>query len=259
MKKSTLLNCVVMFFLTLTIASCKPGIEEGIPEPCNYKLDIAYKWYNTYTTIDTYSDEARTKKLNSKIISPVGFLKVDPKGTYEIVSNDVAQIGSWKIDEKTCQLVLSDKAVTSIAIQYDILSLSSSTLIVKRIVGTTVYTEHYKTADCPSITQLAKQWDNTKIFYFDYFANTNQIVNPYVVYPVGYFKLNTDLTYNVVSDGVPLNGNWKLGQPYCMIDLDATKYNARSFEVVKLTTDSLVIWRKDATAGKAFLQYYLKH
>jgi len=259
MKKSTLYNLILIFLSALTIISCKSDTEEGIPDRCNYKLDIAYKWYNTYTTIDTYSDEARTKKLTSKVISPVGFLKIDPKGTYEIVSNDVAQIGSWKIDEKTCQLILSDKAITSIVLQYDILSLTNSNLIVKKIIGTTVYTEHYKTADCPSIPQLTKQWDNTRIFYFDYFVNTNQIINPYIVYPVGYFKLNSDLSYNVVSDGVPLNGTWKLGQPYCMLDLDATKYNSRSFEVVKLTTDSLVIWRKDAIAGKAFLQYYLKH
>jgi len=258
MKKITLINYVVMFFFTLTIIACKKNGEDS-PESCDYELDISHKWYNTYTTIESYSDDARTKKTSTTIISPVGFLKVDPNGSYEIVSDDIAQIGNWKIDKISCQLVLSDKSVISIAVHYDVLNLSSGNLVVKKVVGNTVHTEHYKTAACPSVAQLTKRWDNDKIFYFNYFPNTNTIFNPYLVYPIGYFKLNTDLTYNVVSNGVPLNGTWRLGLPYCMIDLDAEKYNARSFEVVKITTDSLVIWRKDAANSKAYLQYYLKH
>ncbi|WP_421945815.1 hypothetical protein [Pedobacter sp.] len=259
MKKITLISSIAMFLVTLTVISCRKHEEEEATKSCNYKLDIAYKWYNTYTTLETYSDNTRAKKISTKVISTVGFLKVDPSGTYEIVNNDIAQVGSWKLDENTCQLTLSDKSIKSIIVQYDILSLATGNLIIKRIDGNMVYTEHYKTADCSTVAQLTKQWDNNKIYYFDYYSSTNTFINPYLVYPVGYFKLNTDLTYNVVSDGVPLNGTWKLGQPYCMIDLDVAKYNARSFEIVKITSDSLVIWRKDPTVGRAYLQYYLKH
>lgn len=248
-----------MSAFSLLISSCKSNDVEDDPKGCNYKLDIAYKWYNTYTTIDTYSDESRTKKTETSVVSPVGFLKIDPNGTYEIVNDDVAQIGTWEINKETCRLVLGDKAITAVAVQYDILNLSTKELVVKRAKGAKVYTEHYKTANCPTNTELSKQWDNKKTFYFQYNSSTNTINNPYLVYPVGYFKLNTDLTYNVLSDGVPLNGSWKLGQPYCLLDLDLGKQNARSFEVVKLTTDSLVIWRKDANTSLAYLQYYLKH
>jgi hypothetical protein len=265
MKKIIHFAILTLFISMLSLVSCKQ--EEGEIEPetkgCYSNLELAYKWYNTTTTIETYPDASLTTKATTSTVSTVGFLKVDPNGTYEIVRNDVASIGTWKIDKETCKIILDDKSITAVDIQYDILSLSASALIIKRVetnsVNTKVITERYRTANCPTNAELTKQWDNSKTFYFDYNATANLITNPYLIYPVGYFKLNTDLTYNVLSDGVPLNGSWKLGQPYCMLDLDATKSNARSFEVVKITPDSLVIWRKDAAVSKAYLQYYLKH
>lgn len=259
MKKITLLSTLLALLSVLTFTSCKHDDDETGPEACNYKLDIAYKWYNTTTTTDIYTNASLTTKSSSSVASTVGFLKIDPNGTYELVRNDMAQIGSWKIDKETCKLILDDKAVTSLEVQYDILNLSASALIVKRVDGNKVITERYRTANCPSNTDLSKQWDNSRTFYFDYNSTTSLITNPDLIFPNGYFKLNTNLTYNVMSDGVPLNGSWKLGQPYCMLDLDEGKSIARSFEVVKLTADSLVIWRKDAAISKAYLQYYLKH
>lgn len=255
MKRKNLLAILILFISIVSIVSCKND-ETNPEEP---KFDLAYKWYNTYTTIDTYTNTSLTTKSGTSTISTVGFLKIDPNGSYEIVRDDMAQIGTWKIIKETKKLILDDKSVTSLQIQYDILNNSATALIVKRVDGNKVITERYRTANCPQTIELLKQWDNSRTFYFDYNSSTNSIVNPYLIFPVGYFKLNTDLTYNVLSDGVPLNGSWNLGQPYCMLDLDKTKTNARSFEVVKITTDSLVIWRKDVFASRAYLQYYLKH
>lgn len=261
MKKQTALLTFIYLILSLLIFSCQSELDETDPEnpKINYKLLIPAKWYNTTVTIDTYTNESRTTKTGTVVNSSVGFLKIDPKGSYEIVSDDVAEIGAWSIDETKGKLILDDVAVTSVVVEYDIMDLSATGLTVKRAVGNKIYTQRYKSASCPSVVQLTKQWDNTKTFYFYYNSTTNLINNPYLIYPVGYFKLNADLTYNVMSNNVPLNGSWKLGEPYCMLDLDLTKQNQRSFEIVKLTTDSLVIWRKDASAQTAYLQYYLKH
>ncbi|MDQ7948072.1 MAG: hypothetical protein REI78_07450 [Pedobacter sp.] len=255
--RSIIFSCVITL---LALNACKHGEDESEPtKGCFSKLELSAKWYNTTTTVDTYTNASLTTKSGTAVSSTVGFLKIDGNGTYEIVKNDAASTGTWKIDEHTCKVTLDDQSITSVDIQFDILSLSASALIIKRVDGNKVITERYRTASCPTNAELTKQWDNSRTFYFDYNATTSLVNNPALVFPVGYFKLNTDLTYNVMSDGVPLNGSWKLGQPYCMLDLDATKTNARSFEVVKITADSLVIWRKDAAVAKAYLQYYLKH
>jgi hypothetical protein len=261
MRKILSLTAILIFLSSMVIISCKSEVDDSDPEnpKINYKLLIPAKWYNTTTTVDTYTNDARTTKTGTVVSPSVGFLKIDAKGTYEIVSDDVAEIGNWSIDEIKGKLTLADLAVTSIVVEYDILDISAVGLVVKRVKGNKVYTQRYKSASCPTIAQLSKQWDNSKTFYFYYDSFTKLINNPTLIYPVGYFRLNTDLTYNVLSNGVPLNGSWKLGEPYCMLDLDLTKLNERSFEVVKLTTDSLVIWRKDASANTAYLQYYLKH
>jgi len=83
--------------------------------------------------------------------------------------------------------------------------------------------------------------------------NSNE--GSYRIYPTGIFKLNSDSTYNVMSDDVPLNGKWMVNSD-CSITLDQNSSNKRTFAIVKLTQDSLVISRKDESTLTIYTQHY---
>ena len=120
-----------------------------------------------------------------------------------------------------------------------------------------MYIQHYIADKCPSLTLLEQQWDNTYTSEQSY--NSTSVFNTVLIYPVGFFKLNSDFSYNVLSDGVPENGPWELDPVGCKLVLDKGNGNQRAFDIQKITTDTLVIWRKDTVAQINYQQHYLKY
>jgi hypothetical protein len=111
-----------------------------------------------------------------------------------------------------------------------------------------------KLAPCFDIKQISQKWKNEYIQMQGYNAkNSNE--GSYRIYPTGIFKLNSDSTYNVMSDDVPLNGKWMVNSD-CSITLDQNSSNKRTFAIVKLTQDSLVISRKDESTLTIYTQHY---
>ena len=114
-----------------------------------------------------------------------------------------------------------------------------------------------KLAPCFDIKQISQQWRNEYIQIQEYNVKSTS-EGSYRIYPTGIFKLNIDGTYNVVSDEVPLNGKWMFNSD-CSITLDKESSNQRTFTIVKLTGDSLVISRKDKATLTIYTQHYSKN
>jgi len=109
---------------------------------------------------------------------------------------------------------------------------------------------------CPKIClkTLTKKWANTQT-RVDNLSATGTIVSSYDIYPVGYFELLSTMDYKVLSNGVPLEGKWKINES-CQLTLDAGQPLERTFDILKLTADSLVIYNKKP--GIAHTQRYVK-
>jgi len=109
---------------------------------------------------------------------------------------------------------------------------------------------------CPKIClkTLTVKWANTKT-RVDNLSPAGTIVSSYDMFPVGYFDLLATNDYKVLSNGVPLDGKWKISAD-CLLVLDEGKPLERSFEILKLTADSLVIYNKQP--GIAYTQRYKK-
>lgn len=216
------------------------------------KTILEKKWGNTFTKIDTYGTTGNIQSATT--INPVGFFQLNSDGTYNVFSNNATLNGSWAIN-KNCQLVL-DSGNVALQRNFDILGLSNDSLTIRRKQGNVVYTQHYRTFSCPDASKLLFTWNNAYI-RTDYLFN-NVLTGSSVEYPIGYFKLNADASYNVLSNGAPLNGKWMINTSNCRLVLDKNTTLERSFEILQLTSDSLTIRRKD-TSNKAVPVYYTQH
>jgi hypothetical protein len=218
----------------------------------NSTIDYLKRWSNNFTQVDTYDGSGKLQKTS--VTHPDGYFQLNSDFTYNL-QNDGAPInGKWSIND-SCQLVLN--AHTSTEIRFSVIKLTADSLVIRQKSGNMVYTQHFGLFTCPDLTTLEYRWDNTATLETYYSGNFITSFN--YIYPVGYFTLNKDASYNVLSNGISLNGTWGIIQPGCRLVLDKGKPLERSFDIQKLTADSLVIWRKDTTLKVNYFQYYKRH
>jgi len=223
---------------------------------CSYQPYMVKKWVNTYIQQDNYSSDGATV-VSSNLIYPIGFFELNSDSTYRVVSNNVPLNGKWSMNIDKCDLTLD--AGTSLARTFEIVKASADSLIIRRKAGNVAYIQHYKAYNCPTLAQLEQQWDNIDI-RTDYVTNGTLSGSNYI-YPTGYFKLNANLSYNVLSSGATLDGSWLLlDQSHgCPLVLDQATSLERSFDIIKITSDSLTIYREDIINQSAYTQRYKKH
>ena len=97
------------------------------------------------------------------------------------------------------------------------MKLKSSYFLIICALVVSIYSckKHNNTpAPCVNLTLLENNWNNVSIVEQNY-NSSNQITATNVIYPVGTFTLNSNGSYNVVSDGVPLNGVWEISKANC--------------------------------------------
>ncbi len=256
MKKNLTYSLVAIITVLFTLQSCTktPSAIEKLKKSCLYsnKIDYFKKWANTYTEIDLLTPSGAVQ--SKSFIYPLGYFQLSSDGTYAVLSDNVPQNGNWTIND-SCQLVLDP--LSNIERRFDVLLLSNDSLTIRRTTPTTRYIQHYTPYRCPSVSQLEKQWDNTYTSEQNYTSTTLGFTT--FIYPTGFFTLNSDMTYNVFSDGVPQNGPWELDPTTCKLVLDKNSPAQRAFDIQKITTDTLIIWRKDTVAKINYQQHYLKH
>jgi len=231
-----------------------PDAVEKLKQSCLYdvKMDYFKKWANTFTEIDVTGGEGSVQSRS--YIYPLGYFQLSSNSTYNVLSDNVPLSGTWTVTD-SCQLELD--AGTSLDRKFDVLLLTTDSLTLRRKTPGLTYIQHYSAYQCPSVSQLVAEWDNTYILEQNY--NSTSVYNTQYVYPTGYFTLNSDFSYNVLSDGVPLNGQWELDPNGCKLVLDKNTNLQRAFDIQKITADSLVIWRKDTVAQMNYQQHYIKH
>lgn len=248
----------VLLFISgaIFVSSCTKSVDaiETLKKSCLYndKIDYFKRWSNTFTKIDTYTAGGQIQQSDE--IYPIGYFKLNSDMTYNVFSDGVPQVGTWDLNSN-CQLVLDSNK--SNQRNFDVVSLTPDSLTIRRKSGNTVYTQHYRTFTCPNFAGLEAQWDNTVTYYEHYLDD--RITYTEADNPLGYFRLNTDMTYNVLSNGVPQDGPWNIDPQSCKLVLDNGMPSQRAFDIQKLTTDSLAIWRKDTVKKINYLQYYIKH
>ncbi|MFD0793248.1 hypothetical protein ACFQZX_06435 [Mucilaginibacter litoreus] len=249
-------NIFVLAFTLLAAVfnSCVKPQEaiDDLKQSCLYddKTDYFKKWANTVTTID--SVDASGSIVNTQTTYPIGYFWINADGTYKVLSNEAPRSGVWDVTTD-CKFALD--ANSPMVKQFEVISLTTDSLIIRRKEGPKTYTQHYVAFNCFDLDKMLKQWDNTEteIQYY----NENGSYSSYIIHPAGYFTLSTN-TYERFSDGDFLAGNWKVDNE-CRLVLDPGTNLERSFEIQKLTNDSLVIWRKDLVNRTNYLQKYIKH
>ncbi len=248
---------LVIFTLGLVVLySCTKPIDaiDNLKKSCLYdsKQDYFKKWSNTFTEIDTYN-QAGTSIVSKSFIYPIGYFQLSSNSTYNVVSDGVPLSGTWDVND-SCKLVLD--AGTQLERKFNVMLLSKDSLTLSRKDNGIMYIQHYVSFNCPEVPLLEAQWDNTTIVTESF--NSTGVTGSSIDYPVGYFRLNADYTYNRVSDNVPLDGVWQINDA-CQLVLDKGTPIERTFDIQKLTPDSLIIWRKDISQGFNYLQKYKKH
>jgi hypothetical protein len=223
---------------------------------CSCQCYLEKKWVNAFTEEDTYSSDGTTI-TGSTVIHPVGFFELYSDSTYRVVSDNVPLNGKWSANSSYCQITLDTGKSNQRT--FEIVKANDDSLVIRRKDGNVAYIQHYAVYKCPTLAQLEQTWDNIDI-RTDFVTN-GSFSGSSLIYPVGDFILNANATYNVVSNGVPLNGSWVLlDQSHgCPLVLDQNTSISRSFDVLKVTSDSLTIYREDLTNGAAYTQRYKKH
>ena len=252
MKKTFTFLTVAILALT-AIASCvkPPEAIDNLKNSCLYddKTDYFKKWANSFTEVITTDENGA---VHSKTIYPLGYFWINSDGTYRTLSNFAPKTGKWDVTD-SCKFVLDPGRFNKR--EFDVVKLTADSLVLSRKQGKTVYIQHYAAFNCFDISKIITTWDNTET-EIQYYNDTTYYSNS--IFPVGYFKLEANTNYSRLSNGNYLDGKWSVDGE-CHLVLDKGKDLERAFEVQKLTTDSLVIWRKDTVAHANYLQKYVKH
>jgi hypothetical protein len=244
--------CFLLLVSMLLVYACKKDIQPT--QICLHDSSMPYlkRWANTYIQTNVYASD---KSLQKSIITfSHGYFQLNIDYTYNLYSDGAPVNGKWGIND-SCEFVLNPH--TNTERRFSVIQLSADSLTIRQKVGNVVLTEHYASFACPDLASLQYRWDNVTTLEASYKGNS--VFNTRYLFPVGYFKLNTDASYNVLSNGSAYSGTWGISQPGCLLVLDKNKPQERSFDVQKLTADSLVIWRKDTVTKVNYLQYYKKH
>lgn len=253
---------VSLYFLVaacmLLVCSCRKEIKDT--KICLHDSSINYlkRWANVLTRTDYHDDQGNITK--SVIVYPNGYFQINSDFTYNLYSDDAPVNGKWNINGN-CQFVLNPETMAER--KFSVLQLSVDSLTISQIYGNITTTQHYASFTCPNLASLQFRWDNIFTLQASY---KDTVYKTQYLYPGGYFRLNTDASYNVVFGAtnnmpppLPTTGTWGIAQPGCLLILDKNKPGERAYDVQKLTADSLVIWRKDTVAKVNFLNHYSKH
>ncbi|MFD2874576.1 hypothetical protein ACFS5N_18980 [Mucilaginibacter ximonensis] len=255
----TLKNCfwtIVILGAMAAASSCRKA--EKATGVClhNSSIDYQKRWAIKSTRIQTY--DANHKLVSNVVTQPNGYFEINADFTYYIYSDDAPVKGKWSINGN-CQFVLNPG--TSRERAFEVTQLSDDSLTLQQTSGLTVITQKYRVFKCPSLASLQFRWDLTFTTQSPYGVDT--VFRNLIVPEAGYFRLYADASYDLVLAGnpppPPVTGTWGIANPGCVLILDKNKPNERSYEIQKLNTDSLVIWRKDTTAKQNYLRHYAKH
>lgn len=179
------------------------------------------------------------------------------KGAYYLYA-DEGTTGTLTFYEKTTGQAFSKSIAVSSKNQYNLVVISNTTKSVSVEFAEFAYNEIPVNAYCPYYNNpqaLTYKWFNayTEKKHYD---NSGNLLATSLEYPVGYFQINANKTYNVMSNNVPLNGNWEMRAEDCHLVLDRNTSLERAFKILKASTDSLVISRKDGLL--TYIQHYYK-
>lgn len=254
--KKTLTYCTLtclLFLSILSINSCKKLDPGNTNTTCPHTTDglIVKKWSIRDIKIDTYTGGTISKTTHDH---PSGFINFSSNGTYSAASDGIVINGKWLFD-KNCNLGLTGGGNDGIV--FNVVKLTSDSLIISKKVGDLVITQTYSTYACSCHCYLERKWLNVYTQEDTYSNDGSTITGSTTIYPVGFFEINPDSTYRVWSNNVPLNGKWKASSSYCQLMLDSGTNNPRTFEIVKASGDSLVIRRKDGNV--AYTQHYVAY
>lgn len=227
----------------------------------NSSIDYQKRWAFESNTVDVYN--TNKKLLSSTVTHADGYFEINADFTYYIYSDPAPVKGKWDIN-KNCQFVLNPR--TSKERDFEVVQLSNDSLVLRQNNGLTVITQKYKAFKCPSLASLRFRWD--AMFTMQSRYGVDSVSKSELIPDAGYLKLNADASYNVVSVN-PLSttqapppmvtGTWGITNPGCALVLDKNKPNERTYEIQKLTTDSLVVWRKDTLYKLNMLRHFAKH
>jgi hypothetical protein len=256
---------VLYFLLLLSVFaySCKKELQATKICLHDSSVDYLKRWAIVLTETD--ERDVNGAILKKTIIYPNGYFQINSDFTYNLYSDGAPVNGKWNINAN-CQFVLNPNTVSEH--KYSVMQLSADSLTIAESTGSTTITQHYASFNCPSLASLEFRWDNAYTLQASYQIDT--LSKSQYIYAVGYFKLNADASYNVFVGTTPsagsnvtaapvINGTWGISQPGCLLILDKNKPNERSYDVERLTTDSLIIWRKDTVIKMNYLQHYSKH
>jgi hypothetical protein len=257
MKRYLHIGCVLLAGLYIT--ACKKEVKST--DICLHDSSIDYlkRWGILTTQTDVFETNGAVKSRN--ITYPNGYFQINSDFTYNLFSDDAPVNGKWNIN-KSCDFVLNPN--TAKERRFSVIQLSDDSLTLRQTSGLTSVTQRYTAFKCPSLASLGFRWDNAFTLQAPYSIDT--VFKEIRSNQSGYFKLNINASYNLILgafNGMPpppqATGTWGIAQPGCLLVLDKNKTNERSYEVQKLTADSLVIWRKDTVVKQNFLQHFFKH
>jgi hypothetical protein len=251
MKRFTFLILTICLFTAVISCVKPPEAIDNLKKSCLYdeKTDYFKKWTNSFTEIITTDNGG---SVHSKTIYPLGYFWINNDGSYSTLSNFAPKTGKWDVTD-SCKFVLDPGRHNER--EFDVVKLTTDSLVLSRKQGKTVYIQHYAAFNCFDISKIVTTWDNTQT-EIQYYSDSTYYSE--YIFPVGYFKLEANTNYIRLSNGDYLSGKWSVDND-CHLVLDKGKNLERAFEVQKLTADSLVIWRKDTVAHANYLQKYVKH
>ncbi|MEO6851588.1 MAG: hypothetical protein ABI166_13185 [Mucilaginibacter sp.] len=247
---------LLYIFSAITFAFTASSCQKIQPEPdntpkCAHATDglIIGKWADVSTQIDDYNSAGVLQKTSYD--HPAGFIQFKSGNSYTVVSDGLSVTGNWSFDA-SCNLALTSGG--ALGVTFDVVKLTADSLTLKKKVGNSVITEHFRSYSCQYQSFITKKWLNTYTREDNYNSDGSEVASSTIIKPVGFFELNTDGTYRVLSNNVPLNGKWVANATNCELTLDTTTNLQRTFEIVMATNDSLIIRRK---AGNiAYTQHY---
>ncbi len=246
----------LILLATVGLSSCKKEIKSA--DICLHDSSIDYLKRWGIKEIRTNVLDANDVPISHTVTYPNGYFQINSDFSYNLFSDDAPVNGKWNIN-KACEFVLNPG--TAKERRFAVIQLSDDSLTLRQTVGHTVITQHYAAFRCPTLSSLQFRWDNAFTLQSPYGIDT--VYKTILLKQSGYFKLNTDASYNLILGAFngmpappPATGTWGIAQPGCLLVLDKNKTNEISYEVQKVNTDSLVIWRKDTVRKLNQLKYY---
>ncbi|MDB5146689.1 MAG: hypothetical protein JWQ57_709 [Mucilaginibacter sp.] len=242
---------LILIGIVCVISSCKKINPVKDPGKCVHATDglIVKKWKVLCIQTDTYN--ASGAKTTTTHDHPAGFIQFNSSGSYTAASDGLTVNGKWLFDNN-CNLGLTGGGNDGIT--FDIVKLTTDSLTIRKKIGDNIITQYFASYSCSCQCYLEKKWINAYTEEDTYSSDGSTVTGTTTIHPIGFFELNSDSTYRVVSNNVPLNGKWKANSSFCELTLDTGTSRQRTFEIVKANDDSLVIRRKEGNV--AYIQHY---